>query len=79
VLAGAVLARQAAATDAAVVRKALGPGAAASAGWGFWLLVAGAGVAAAGLVWDSVAAWRSQEAGGADGQGSGQEDGAAFE
>jgi hypothetical protein len=63
-VAGGWLVRQAAAADAAVVSAALGEAAAggpgASAGAGFWLLLAGTAVAAAGVLWDVVVAWRGR-------------------
>lgn len=73
-LAGSVLARQQAAGDAALVSSALGQavegGAGASAGSGFWLLLAGVGAVVAGVVWDLADAWR----GGAGGGSVGEED-----
>lgn len=54
--AGALAARQAAADDAAVLSAALGS-TPASAGVGYWVLLAGAVGAAAGAVWDLAAAW----------------------
>lgn len=78
-VAGGVLARQVAASDAAVVSTALGRavegGGGASAGAGFWLLIAGASVAAAGAGWDLAAAWR----GGSRADSVGEEDPPAVE
>lgn len=59
--AGVVLAWQVAADDASVVSTALGAGGSgASAGLGFWVLLAGAGGAAVGALWDLVAAGRAE-------------------
>ena len=60
-LAGGVLAWQAAGEDAATVTAALGQtgiGGRASAGPGFWMLLAGTGGSVIGAVWDLVASRR---------------------
>jgi len=72
-VAGSVLARQAAATDATVVSAALGRavegGGGASAGAGFWLLVAGAAATLAGVGWDLAGARRGGGPAGSVGEG----------
>lgn len=62
-LAGAILAWQSAAEDAAVVGAALDqlPGTASSAaGWGFWVLLGGCALVTGGMLWDLAAAWRGR-------------------
>jgi len=72
-VAGSVLARQEAAGDAAVVSSALGQavegGAGASAGAGFWLLVAGAAATLVGVGWDLAAIRRGAGPAGSVGEG----------
>ena len=72
-LAGSVLARQAAAADAAAVSAALGQvvegGGSASAGAGFWLLIAGSVATLAGAGWDLAAARRGAGSAGSVGKG----------
>lgn len=83
-IAGCVLTRQAAAGDAEVVSAALGQAVTgaggAGVGAGFWVLIGGAGLAGAGLVWDLAAAWRGEAGDGGGGPASvGEQDPAALE
>jgi len=81
-IAGAMLARRAAAADAGVLRAALeapgGSGGGAGPGGGFWVLLAGAVLVAGAAVWDLVEAWWRREKVAAD-EGSPEGDGASGE